>query len=62
VEPDVRPLVYAASAFIADKARRLSIPLADGVSPLHLLSESRLEGGEYGESEIYKLKHNYKPG
>jgi hypothetical protein len=24
--------------------------------------ESRLEGGEYGESEIYKLKHNYKPG
>jgi hypothetical protein len=19
-------------------------------------------GGEYGESEIYKLKHNYKPG
>jgi hypothetical protein len=24
--------------------------------------ESRLEGGEYGESEIYELKHNYKPG
>jgi hypothetical protein len=25
-------------------------------------AESCLEGGEYGESEIYKLKHNYKPG
>jgi hypothetical protein len=36
-EPDVRPLGYAASAFIADKARRLSIPLAGGVLPLHLL-------------------------
>jgi hypothetical protein len=33
---------------------------------LHLAAgdpaESRLEGGEYGESEIYKLKHNFKPG
>jgi hypothetical protein len=37
VEPDVRPLGYAASAFIADKARHLSIPLAGGVPPLHLL-------------------------
>jgi hypothetical protein len=36
-EPDVRPLGYATSAFIADKARRLSIPLAGGVSPQHLL-------------------------
>jgi hypothetical protein len=27
VEPDVRPLGYAASAFNEDKARRLSIPL-----------------------------------
>jgi hypothetical protein len=36
-EPDVRPLGYAASAFIADKARRLSIPLAGGVPPQHLL-------------------------
>jgi hypothetical protein len=34
---DVRPLGYATSAFIADKARRLSIPLASGVPPLHLL-------------------------
>jgi hypothetical protein len=36
-EPDVRPLGYAASAFIEDKARRLSIPLAGSVPPLHLL-------------------------
>jgi hypothetical protein len=37
VEPDVRPLGYVASAFIADKARCLSIPLAGGVPPQHLL-------------------------
>jgi hypothetical protein len=36
-EPDVRPLGYVTSAFIEDKACRLSIPLASGVSPLHLL-------------------------
>jgi hypothetical protein len=38
VEPDVRPLGRAVSAFIADKARRLSIPLAGDVSPWHLMS------------------------
>jgi hypothetical protein len=37
-EPDVRPLGYAASAFIADKARRLSNPLAGDVPSRHLLS------------------------
>jgi hypothetical protein len=37
-EPDVRPLGYAATAFIEDKARRLSIPLAGDVLPQHLLS------------------------
>jgi hypothetical protein len=37
-EPDVRPLGYAVSAFIVDKARRLSIPLADDVPPRHLMS------------------------
>jgi hypothetical protein len=37
VEPDVRPLGYASSAFIGGKARCLSIPLADGVPPLHLM-------------------------
>jgi hypothetical protein len=37
-EPDVRPLGRAASAFIVDKARRLSIPLAGDVPPRHLMS------------------------
>jgi hypothetical protein len=36
-EPDVRPLVRAASAFIADKPRRLSTPLAGNVPPQHLI-------------------------
>jgi hypothetical protein len=37
-EPDVRPLGRMASAFIADKACRLSIPLAGDVPPRHLMS------------------------
>jgi hypothetical protein len=37
-EPDVRPLGRAASAFVADKACRLSIPLAGDVPPRHLMS------------------------
>jgi hypothetical protein len=37
-EPDVRPPGYAAPAFIADKARRLSVPLTGDVSPQHLMS------------------------
>jgi hypothetical protein len=37
-EPDVRPLGCVASAFIADKACRLPIPLAGDVPPQHLLS------------------------
>jgi hypothetical protein len=36
-KPDVRPLGYTTFAFIEDKVRRLSIPLAGGVPPLHLL-------------------------
>jgi hypothetical protein len=36
-EADVRPLGRAASAFIADKPRRLSTPLAGDVSPQHLM-------------------------
>jgi hypothetical protein len=36
-EPDVRPPGYAAPAFIADKARRLSIPLTGDVPPRHLM-------------------------
>jgi hypothetical protein len=38
VEPDIRPLCRAASAFIANKARRLSIPLTGDVPPQHLMS------------------------
>jgi hypothetical protein len=37
-EPDVRPPGYAAPAFIADKARRLSVPLTGDVPPQHLMS------------------------
>jgi hypothetical protein len=36
-DPDVRPLGRAASAFIAEKMRRLSIPLIDDVPPQHLM-------------------------
>jgi hypothetical protein len=36
-EPDVRPLGRAAFAFIAEKTRRLSIPLTDDVPPQHLM-------------------------
>jgi hypothetical protein len=38
VELDVRSLGCAASAFTADRARRLSIPLAGDVPPRHLMS------------------------
>jgi hypothetical protein len=44
VEPDVRPLGRATSAFIADKARRLSIPLAGDVPPRHLMSNVHSTG------------------
>jgi hypothetical protein len=37
-EPDVRPLGRTVSAFIANKACRLSIPLAGDVPPRHLMS------------------------
>jgi hypothetical protein len=37
-EPNVRPLGHAAAAFIVDKARRMSIPLAGDVPPHHLMS------------------------
>jgi hypothetical protein len=36
-EPDVRPLGHAASAFIAEKTCRLSIPLTNDVPPQHLM-------------------------
>jgi hypothetical protein len=36
-EPDVRPLGRAASAFIAERTRRLSTPLIGNVPPQHLM-------------------------
>jgi hypothetical protein len=36
-EPDIRPLGRAASAFIAKKTCRLSIPLTGDVPPQHLM-------------------------
>jgi hypothetical protein len=36
-EPDVRPLGRAAPAFIAERTRRLSIPLTNDVPPQHLM-------------------------
>jgi hypothetical protein len=45
-KPDVRPLRHAVSAFIADKARRMSIPLTGYVPPRHLMSPvTPLPGG-----------------
>jgi hypothetical protein len=49
-EPDVRPLGCAVSAFIADKARRLSIPLAGDVPPRHLMSPVHSTGRRYATS------------
>jgi hypothetical protein len=43
-EPDVRPRDCATSAFIANKARRLSIPLAGDVPPQHLMSHVHSTG------------------
>jgi hypothetical protein len=44
-EPDVRPLGYAAPAFIADKAHRLSIPLTSDVQPRHSMRHVHSAGG-----------------
>ena len=55
-EPDVRPLGCATSAFIEDKARRLSIPLAGDVPPRYLLSPVHSTGRRCAASafnEIY---------
>jgi hypothetical protein len=51
-EPDVRPLGRAAPAFIADKARRLSIPLAGDVPPRHLMSPVHSTGRRCAASAL----------
>jgi hypothetical protein len=43
-EPDIRPLGRAASAFIAEKTHRLSIPLTDDVPPHTLMSHVHSAG------------------
>jgi hypothetical protein len=44
VEPDVRPLGHAVSAFIAKKMRRLTIPLTGDVPPQHLMCHVHSDG------------------
>jgi hypothetical protein len=50
VEPNVRPLSHVVAAFIADKARRLSTPLAGDVPPRHLMSSVHSTGGRCAAS------------
>jgi hypothetical protein len=45
-EPDVRPLGRVAAAFIADKMRCLSIPLAGDVTSQHLMSPATPLAGD----------------
>jgi hypothetical protein len=52
--PDVRPLGRAASAFIADKACHLSIPLAGDVPPRHLMSPVHSTGRRCAASAFNK--------
>jgi hypothetical protein len=56
-EPDVRPLGRAASAFITDKARRLSIPLAGDVPPQHVMSPFTLLAGDVPPQHL--MSHVY---
>jgi hypothetical protein len=51
-EPDVRPRDCAVSAFIADKARRLSIPLAGDVPPRQLMSPVHSTGRRCAASAL----------
>jgi hypothetical protein len=63
-EPDLRPLGRAASIFIADKARRLSIPLAGDVPPRHLMSpvhsaDGRRPGHPAGGVPVHSTSRQY---
>jgi hypothetical protein len=55
-EPDVRPLGCVASAFIADKARHLSIPLAGDVPPRHLMTIPL--AGDVSPQHLMSLVHS----
>jgi hypothetical protein len=58
-EPDVWPLGRVASAFIADKARRLSIPLAGDVPPQHLTSPVHSTGITEEAAATYQYRMHY---
>jgi hypothetical protein len=51
-EPDVRPLGRAASAFIVDKAHRLTTPLTGDVPPRHLMSPVHSTGRRCAASAL----------
>jgi hypothetical protein len=57
-EPDVRSLGRADAAFIADKARRLSIPLTGDVSPRHLMSPVHSTGRRCAASAFNEPCHS----
>jgi hypothetical protein len=57
-EPDLRPLGCAAAAFIANKARCLSIPLAGDVSPRHLMSPVHSSGRQCAASAFMSPVHS----
>jgi hypothetical protein len=57
VEPDVRPLGRGA-AFIADKARRLSIPLVGDVPPRHLMSPATPLAGDVSPHHLMCPVHS----
>jgi hypothetical protein len=63
-KPGVRPLGRAASAFIADKASRLSIPLAGDVPPQHLMcpvhsADGRRPGHLAGGVPVHSVGRQY---
>jgi hypothetical protein len=64
VEPNVRPLGRVAAAFIADKARRLSILLAGDVPPQHLMcpvhsADGRRSGHPAGSVPVHSVGMQY---
>jgi hypothetical protein len=57
-EPDVRPLGHVASAFIVNKACRLSISLAGDVLPWHLMSHVHSTGGDVPPQHLMSHVHS----
>jgi hypothetical protein len=57
-EPNVRPPGYATPTFIADKARRLSVPLTGDVPPQHLMSLVYSAGRDVSPRHLMCLVHS----